>query len=374
MPAAAAQLLSWPRERERVPFDVAVWNRFMNFMNGNVYARAIWVGNHTVFLLSLDNAGVGGKHLDAGGVLQVSDVSGVHVLSGSLRLANNVWLLAVDFAGTGTVNLLRLNTSDEIEIGVATKPMILQSPMKNNTGLSGRNSTGTAVSLLRYNASNVIEHGAANTQMRFLSALVNSQPILFRNFGNTADVNAFLLNGSDVLEIGAAGGRIQFMGGMLNATKLTGRNNTNTGTVDLIGLNGSDIIETGVAGTRNNLLGTVVAPQIDPPTVDGQVVNMSQVKGFYTGYVSAGVLSDGANWNVASATRTGAGQISVAWDRDFSNAFYHVQVSIEDSTATVLVPKVTSKNGSGVNVTIKSAAGVATDPECFHVMALGTLV
>jgi hypothetical protein len=267
MPSTADVLLTWPRERERQPFDVQVWNRFMNFMNGNLYGRAIWLGNDTVFLLSLDNAGTGGNHLNAGGILTVTDATGVLVSSVALRLANNVWLLAANQAGSGTVNLVRLNTSDVIEVGAAANRISIFSPLSNNTPLNGRNAANSAsLVLLNLNASNVMELGGAGNKIRILAALQNNQPVYFRNAADAADIAGFLMNASDILEIGEAGRRLQFNASMANATKLSGRNAANAANVVLIGLNASDVIELGVAGTRM----TVSSPLTNATKLNGR--------------------------------------------------------------------------------------------------------
>jgi len=39
------------------------------------------------------------------------------IVTGFIQLSNNIWIKAVDFAGTGFVNMFRVNVSDEIEVG-----------------------------------------------------------------------------------------------------------------------------------------------------------------------------------------------------------------------------------------------------------------
>ncbi len=70
----------------------------------------------------------GGTNADlsaTGGTAQVlrQSSTGAAVTVGTLKLTecadadNNTWLQAVDFAGTGTVNMMKVNASDELEIG-----------------------------------------------------------------------------------------------------------------------------------------------------------------------------------------------------------------------------------------------------------------
>mgnify|MGYP000261143582 CR=1 FL=1 len=226
--------------------------------------------------------------------------------------------------------------------------------------------------LVNLNASDVIELGATGSRLSVLSPLTNNTALGFRNAANSATVAGLLLNASDYFEFGAAGTRVTISSPLTNNTKLTGRNAANSASVNLIGLNASDQVDVGVSGTQTNLLGTVVAPLIDPPTVNGQVTNESLLKANYSGYISGAALSDGAKFNVSSATYNGAGDYTIAWDRDFSSAFYGVVVTVEGSAN--LICRVNSKTASSADIHVMTTAGVKTDPSIgFHVMAFGSL-
>ena len=148
---------------------------------------------------------------------------------------------------------------------------------------------------------------------------------------------------------------------------------TGSAEVNLLRLNGSNVIESGQTGTQHNLLGTVVAPLIDPPTVDGQVTNKSVCKAFYSGYVSGSSINDGAKYNFTSATYNAAGDYSIAWNRDFKNAFYTAVVTVEHGSARTAQINY-SKSSGGLDVHIYNpATGLKADCDAFHVVAFGPL-
>lgn len=110
---------------------------------------------------------------------------------------------------------------------------------------------------------------------------------------------------------------------------------------------------------------------IDPPASDTQVTAGSQCKA--SAYVVGATGALGDNYNIASVTRNGAGDYTIAWDRDFTSATYEVYVTVEDNAA-FLIGKCNSKTSSSADIHITTPAGVLTDPDGFSVQARGTLV
>ena len=149
------------------------------------------------------------------------------------------------------------------------------------------------------------------------------------------------------------------------------RNAANSADINLIGLVATDVIQTGQSGTRHNLLGTVVAPGIDPPTVNGQVTAESQASGWIQCTIAAGVLTVNQSYN-ATASRAGAGAYTITWDRDFAAATYCVVASVVDA-ATLLIPRFTSTLAGSCTLGVYTTGGVLTDPASFSVAAFGTL-
>lgn len=158
-----------------------------------------------------------------------------------------------------------------------------------------------------------------------------------------------------------------------NASYLNGRNAANSADVNLLRLNSSDIIETGQTGTRHNLLGTVVAPTIDPPTVNGQVTAGAVAAAWAHFTVSGGAVTLRDSYNVAGVTYNAAGDFTVAWDRDFSSAYYSVAVTVEDNGAALLAPKVNSQAAGSADIWVYNVAAAKTDPDAVSVVCFGTL-
>ena len=290
------------------------------------------------------------------------------------RLDNATWLLARNAANSANVNLLRLNGSNVVEFGAAGSSLSILASLSNNVALLGRNAAGTGdVTILKVTTADLIELGAAGTRLSPLSPITNNTALGFRNAANSATVSGLLLNASDYFEFGAGGTRVTFSSPLTNNTKLTGRNAANSASVNLIGLNSSDQVDVGVSGTQTNLLGTVVAPLIDPPTVDGQVTNESVCKAFYSGYVSGSSINDGAKYNFTSATYNAAGNYSIAWNRDFSNQSYTALVTVEHGSARTAQINY-SKAAGGLDVHVYNpATGLKADCDAFHVVAFGPL-
>jgi hypothetical protein len=125
---------------------------------------------------------------------------------------------------------------------------------------------------------------------------------------------------------------------------------------------------------------TVTLPSIDPPTVSGQATARSQTgaSGYIKGATTGSIVTDatvafGDNYNLASVSRTSAGNYTVTIDRDFATANYAVQVTVEDNGAVVLIPKVNSKAAGSFDVHIWTTAGTLTDPDAFSVSCDGVL-
>ena len=107
---------------------------------------------------------------------------------------------------------------------------------------------------------------------------------------------------------------------------------------------------------------------MDPPLHDTQVTPGSQCKAF--AYVTGGGGATlGQNYNIASVTRNGAGDFTVAWDRDFSAATYALTVTVH---GTYLDTAVNSQTSSSADIHFRNA-GVLTDPDAFALIAQGTL-
>lgn len=156
-----------------------------------------------------------------------------------------------------------------------------------------------------------------------------------------------------------------------NNTTIKARNAANGGDIIIATVGTDDVVYIGANTTQTNLQGTVVLQTIDPPTVAGQATAGSLANGVYFGSISAGVLTDGNNYNVASVTRNSAGDYSLLWDRDFASANYSCVPGILGTTH--LTVQINAQTAGGCDIFVRTPAGVKTDPAGFSVQAFGTL-
>lgn len=399
----------WPRETERRPFDAAAWNRLVRWMSGHLAAPLTLVDAAGSTLLVTKTsapslvtlAGIAAFGASTGvDITAAVDITGDTALTGNLTMVGAGRRFLADFTNATLANRTMFQTST-----AGSDTNIIAIP--NGAGTTGswiaaNNSTVASGQGLQLRGTTTrhrlasVDLGAGSTlpigvyfgaTQRFGfettgDVVLNTNNVAYRVTESGGTVrDAVKLNGSNVLLLGNATSRLTVSSPLTNAAKLTGSNAANSATIDLIGTNASDQIDVGVSGTRANLLGTVVAPAIDPPTVNGQVTVGSQaaasahVKG---GGGSGSIVTDGSvalgnNYNIASVTRNLAGDYTVAVDRDFSDAFYVVQVTVVDNGAVVLVPKVNSQAAGSFDVHIWTTAGTKTDPDAFNVTCHGTL-
>lgn len=163
--------------------------------------------------------------------------------------------------------------------------------------------------------------------------------------------NAASLSGSEKLRVGGS----SLLEGLVTVT--TGG----------IGVTGNSAFNNAVSVTN----GPLTVPTVDPPTANGEVTAGSQAKASAHVTGSSGAL--GHNYNIASVTRNGAGDYSIAWDRDFTSASYAVLATVEDNAALLNI-RCNSKTSSSADIHVRDAAGVLTDPDAFAVAAFGTLI
>lgn len=377
-------MLTWPREREGVPFNTAAWNRFVNFLNGQQYGRAILAANTAaVYVLEVDNP-AGPLAIFGGGVFVIQQTFVWANLDLSLRGGHA--LLFWNAGNTNSANLYHSGTNDILKSddalwiagaiasgvtpGATPAGYLLLS--NNPRWLSGGSfyveldhaATADRVVTLQDLAGTVALLGAANAggHLIFVDATYDIGAA-----GATRPRDLYLSSSVSIGTNPAAAGAVR----LANNAAIAARNAANGADITLIGTVATDVITTGQSGTRHNLLGTVVASNIDPPTVDGQVTSESQCKGFYSGYVSGGVVADGVKHNFSSVTRNGAGDYTVTWNRAFANAFYNITLGYQ---ATVnLHQRITAQTTTTTRIVHQTPAGVATDPDAFHIALLGTL-
>lgn len=140
-------------------------------------------------------------------------------------------------------------------------------------------------------------------------------------------------------------------------------------TVSLGGANITGGLTVATGGITVSTTG-VTLPSVDPPTANGLATAASLIKAFAF-VTGGGGATLGDNYNIASVTRNGAGDFTVAWDRDFSGTGYSVVATLFDNGADLDV-RVNGKAAGSADIHFR-AAGVLTDPDGFSVWAAGTL-
>ncbi|MCS7107738.1 MAG: hypothetical protein NZ902_06525 [Acidilobaceae archaeon] len=146
-------------------------------------------------------------------------------VSGAIRLSNSQWIASRNAAGSADVNIVRVNASDQVELGagmvtpgpvaVGTNPAqsgVIRIP--NNQWVTSRNAANDAdINVIRVNTSNRVELGAdtvvqgsisvgSNAAQSGIVRLPNNQWITARNAANSGDVNVMRLNLANRVEVG----------------------------------------------------------------------------------------------------------------------------------------------------------------------------
>lgn len=118
----------WVREPERQPFDGAAWNRYANFGNGDLIAPQTWRTDSDLL----------GFEWDPSSPLQTmrvntqfwNDTDRIAETTDDLdfRMWNARWITGRNFADSASVNMMRLNGSDQIEIGASANQVRVLGP------------------------------------------------------------------------------------------------------------------------------------------------------------------------------------------------------------------------------------------------------
>jgi len=373
-------------------------NAVIDALNGNRPGRVNLDGDDGAELNPIGGASIStGNH-----ALRVRAASGEHVLV--RNAANSADLLEVDDTSgvtTGALsvggNLTFTGTSRRILADLSnatvTNRLLFQTSTGNSASLVGAipSGTGTQAGWYVYNnatpasasVEGVFRANATNLMIRADSPSGVYQPITFvvnntlsAQLQTAGTFSALGLVASATYNQALIGTERLYVEGnalLSNTSYLNGRNVAGTGVVNLLRINGSDIVESGQTGTRHNLLGTVVAPSIDPPTVNGQVAAGAVAASWAHFTVSGGAVTLRDSYNVTSVTYNAAGDYTVAWDRDFSTAYYAAVVTVVDNGGVLLAPKVNSQAAGSADLWVYNATATKTDPDAISVACFGQL-
>lgn len=221
---------------------------------------------------------------------------GTAITDRAILLANAGWLQATDFAGTGTINLIRVNTSNVIDLGVAVNALDNFDVAgnlnlgTNDTYLTGRNFADSAnVNMLKLNTSNELSFaqnanfdgtiaGASNIQIS-----TNNTWFQGRNVADSGYVNLFKVNASDDAELGAD---LDIKANSIKTTTTNGDVNllpNGTGRV-VLGSSGSQL-PSGDVGTNGYMLMTNGTDDADWVSMGWETVDSYATVGGETEYV-----------------------------------------------------------------------------------------
>lgn len=162
--------------------------------------------------ISAHNHEGGGNGLQlAGAALQNASISGVKI-----KLLNDEFMTGTDFAGTGTINILKVNVSDAIELGAAMT-------MLHDTYLTAKDNAGTGlVDLIKANTSDELQAGALLRSAFDIITAANIQGLDITATGNIQGVNItatgdFLAGSDNAVDLGSSSNALKdiFMQGDL---------------------------------------------------------------------------------------------------------------------------------------------------------------
>lgn len=162
----------------------------------------------------------------------------------SILATNTGWFQATDFAGTGTVNLIRANTSDLIELGANLATLDV-------TGLGAFDAAVTVGTTLGVTGATTLSGAVACESTLDVDGVINlrtnSVYLTGRNVADSANINMFKVNATDSITAGADLTVLGEVSMETNTDWYKGRNNAGSGYVNLIRASTADRVELGAA-------------------------------------------------------------------------------------------------------------------------------
>jgi len=172
----------------------------------------------------------------------------------NIRLDNNEFLKARNFADTTNVDIVKIDVNDYCHIDTRVSKL----SMKHNTFFTAEDSTGILdIDLFKLDTNNDL---AIDPQISKL-LLKNTIPLQSRNAADSGNVSILSVNASDKIALGADLANLA----IINNTYLQSRNAADNGYIDLAKVNASDLIELGANVVAANVatLGTSLIDTLD---------------------------------------------------------------------------------------------------------------
>lgn len=201
-----------------------------------------------------DHTGSGNGSQLGTGSLQADAVTGA-----KLRLDNDEYLRGRNNADSANINILKVNTSDLIELGATVNNFNI----KNNTYITGRNQADSAnIDIVKIDGGDQLDFG---TQV---SVLNMKQDTYFtgRNAANSANINMIKVNASDELALGAT-----LANADLKADTYLTSNSINVAKVDSqsrVDLMDGSIVLKGTATLADNTSSATLVPNMPTASTD----------------------------------------------------------------------------------------------------------
>lgn len=185
-----------------------------------------------------DHTGSGNGSQLGTGSLQADAVTGA-----KLRLDNDEYLRGRNNADSANINILKVNTSDLIELGATVNNFNI----KNNTYITGRNQADSAnIDIVKIDGGDQLDFG---TQVSVFNMKTNTY-LTGRNAANSANINLIKVDTNDDIDFGAeiAAAKLK------TNTYLTGRNAGDSGDVNITKIDAQDRVD--IADSNLVLKGT----------------------------------------------------------------------------------------------------------------------
>lgn len=202
-----------------------------------------------------DHTGGGSGTQITAGALASDSITGAKI-----RLDNDEYLKARNAANTANVNMLKLDTNDDLYIDAGISKLNLL----NNIYLTARNAADAAdVNLLKLNASDKLEVAA---ELGSVLKIGNNIAIQMRDQADSAYIDAIKVNTSDKIALGADLANLA----IINNTYIQGRNAADSAYINLAKINASDLIELGAtvtAATINTVNTSLIKPSTSAVTL-----------------------------------------------------------------------------------------------------------
>jgi len=179
----------------------------------------------------------------SGTPLSTGAISADAITGAKIRLDNDEYIRARNFANSGDISTIKIGTDDKLVINPEISTVV---KLSNNIALQHRNAADSAyVSTILLNASDKIALGADLANL----AIINDTFLTGRNNADSAYINLLKVNTSDKIAVGADLANAA----LVNNVSLQHRNAADSAYIETLKVNASDKIELGANVVSANI-------------------------------------------------------------------------------------------------------------------------